>query len=96
MKSEVEKHLDMLGRPMKDIVTGISGMVDSIAFDVYGCVQATMRGKAKKDGSLPECNWMDVQRLRPDGNKKRVLPVPAHMTTPAIEVSGPAEKPRID
>jgi hypothetical protein len=41
--SAVHLHLQMLGFNAKDRVTGFSGVVSSICFDLYGCVQAALR-----------------------------------------------------
>jgi len=88
----IEQHLQLLGTHMKDIVTGIEGMVDSISFDVYGCVQGCLRTVANKDGTLPESRWYDVKRLKPT-SKKRLLDVPAFIEMPIGTEAGPADKP---
>lgn len=85
----VAKHLQILGLVMKDIVTGIEGMVDSVSFDTYGCVQASLRVKVKDDGTVPTGHWFDVKRLKEV--KKRLMDVP---TFPALgQEQGAAEKP---
>lgn len=88
----VEQHLQLLGLPVEDIITGITGVVDSVCFDVYGCVQATIRCKAREDGTIPESTWYDVKRLRLKG-KKRVMDVPAFATIPVGQEIGAADKP---
>lgn len=94
-RTSVDQHLEILGAHMKDIVTGLEGMVDSVAFDTYGCVQATLRGKAKKDGTIPASHWFDVKRLELTG-KQRVMDVPAFVDMPIGTEAGPAEKPALD
>lgn len=85
----IREHLQLLGTTMKDRVTGIKGMVDSICFDAYGCVQGSLRPPAAKDGTLPEGRWFDVKRLEPAG--KRIMPVPQFV--PAGKEIGAADKP---
>lgn len=85
----IEAHLKLLGTVMKDRVTGIKGMVDSISFDAYGCVQASLRPPANKDGTLVQGHWFDVKRLEVAG--KRIMSVPAFVE-PGKEI-GAADKP---
>lgn len=90
--SAISVYLAFLGQPMKDKVTGISGMLDSVCFDAYGCIQGSLRGKANKDGSLPDGRWFDMKRLVEDG--KRIMEAPSYAATVAGRENGPAEKPR--
>lgn len=85
----IAKHLEILGTTMSDKVTGIKGMVDAVSFDAYGCVQASLRPPANKDGTLVDGRWFDVKRLKTDG--KRIMPVPK-IVPPGDEI-GAAEKP---
>lgn len=85
----VAAHLELLGQVMEDRVTGIKGMVDSVCFDAYGCVQASLRPRATKDGELKDGRWFDVKRLKKAGD--RLMPVP--VIPPAGKENGPADKP---
>lgn len=85
----IEAHLKLLGTTMKDRVTGIKGMVESVCFDCYGCVQAALRPPANKDGTLTDSRWFDVKRLENAG--KRIMPLPAFVDV-GKEI-GPASKP---
>ena len=42
---EIKKHLDLLGYEVEDKVSNFKGVVISISFDLYGCVQADVRPK---------------------------------------------------
>ena len=85
-----EQHCQILGLHMRDIVTGIEGMVDSVSFDTYGCVQATLRRKVLEDGKVPESMWFDVKRLQRT-DTTRVMEVPVF---PAVgKEQGAADKP---
>ena len=88
----MREYLDLLGKTVKDQVTGIKGVVDSVSFDLYGCVQAVVRRPLNEKGEIPEGLWIDVKRLivvrggpimeRPDfGKMKRG------------DEAGPADKP---
>lgn len=74
MNSELEKHVELLGFPLKDKVTGQTGVATSISFDLYGCIQVAIT-PLTKDGTVNNGNWFDVGRIEKTGNK-RVLPLP--------------------
>ena len=88
----IEAHLKLLGTVMKDRVTGIKGMVESVSFDCYGCVQAVLRPVANKEGKFPDAHWFDVKRLEPAG--KRLMGAPPFVA-PGKEI-GPANKPSFE
>lgn len=62
--SPVHKHLDLLGLTVVDKVTGREGIVTSVCFDLYGCIQAAVDPGYKEDGSRHDCSWFDINRLR--------------------------------
>lgn len=93
----MEKHFNMLGCIYTDVITGTTGVVDSLCFDLYGCVQASLREKTRKDGTIPDARWYDVSRLKL-ASKKRVMEIPTlykfHGEQPKSYVpAGPADKP---
>lgn len=45
-------------------MTGLKGVVASISFDLYGCVQAIVNPGLAADGKLAESLWFDVNRLK--------------------------------
>lgn len=54
-----------LGRQCYDIVTKIEGVCDSICFDLYGCIQASLRPDGLNDKGEPKpAYWFDVKRLK--------------------------------
>lgn len=66
----IKKHLDLMGHLVKDKVSDFKGVVISIAFDLYGCIQADVRPRElDKDGKLQQGFWMDVSRLEVLSNK---------------------------
>lgn len=62
------KHLQLLGHTVRDRVTGFSGVVSSVAFDLYGCVQAVVTPAVHIDDKgvqqTSPGNWFDVKRLQ--------------------------------
>ena len=59
----VNKHLNLLGLTVEDRVTGFRGVVASVSFDLYGCVQAVVNPRTDKDGKLQDQTWFDIARL---------------------------------
>jgi hypothetical protein len=61
----IKKHLDLLGHEVKDKVSDYEGVVISMSFDLYGCIQADVWPKqlTKEDGSVRQGLWLDVSRL---------------------------------
>ena len=52
-----------LGTKAKDMITGFEGYVTGLVDYLTGCSQALLVPRMKKDGTLPEGQWFDVQRL---------------------------------
>jgi hypothetical protein len=77
----VKEHLALLGYKVRDVVTGFGGVVSSITFDLYGCVQGLVTPEKDKEGKLGEPFWFDVKRLEPL-SKKPVMAVPSYQTVP--------------
>lgn len=59
----LSSHLNLLGLRVVDRVTGFKGVVASVTFDLYGCIQAIVNPGMDKDGKLGEQLWFDVNRL---------------------------------
>lgn len=73
--SRADDYLGLLGTVQRDRVTSFQGMVASIHFDAYGCVQAWLTPPIGKDGKIAEGAYFDVKRLEPRG--KRIMPAPS-------------------
>ena len=81
----IKKHLDLLGHRVKDRVSDFGGVVISMSFDLYGCIQADVRPtKLDKDGKIIMGSWLDVSRLK-------VLSKKPVMDTPNFEWGDVAE-----
>ncbi len=80
---------DLLGRLVKDAVTGMTGIVESVCFDLYGYVQAAIRRQGLDEKFEPKpSHWYDVKRLFVL-EAAPVMPVP-DFSNPEI---GSADKP---
>lgn len=60
---EAIKHLSLLGLRVRDKVTGFEGVVTTVGFELYGCVQAVVHPGLDKDGKPRDSTWFDVSRL---------------------------------
>lgn len=89
----IQKHLDLLGYRVEDKVTGLKGVVTSVTFDLYGCVQAIVNPGIGPDGKQGEQAWFDVARLVITSHV-RVMDIPNFDAGYIAEgLKGPAEKP---
>ena len=91
----VEKHLSLLGMRVKDKITGFTGVVTSIGFDLYGCIQAVINPGVDKEGKLQELTWFDVSRLELLGAEPVIEQPNFESGRQAEGKQGPAEKPRM-
>lgn len=90
----IAKHLSLLGHKAKDKVTGAEGVVSSVCFDLYGCVQATLDRGLDKDGKHIDQRYYDVSRIVTIPGT-RVMDPPQYLanTAQARGEQGAAEKP---
>ena len=88
-----DKVIDLMGYTFKDKITGFVGVVTSVAFDLYGCVQASIHKGLDKDGNFSDQYWLDINRLDKMDVPRAMTP-PAYVEmTPSQHDSGPAPKP---
>lgn len=89
----MKKHIELLGLKVEDKVTGYAGVVTSISFDLYGCIQAIVTPGLNKDGKRISGDWFDVNRLIVVDNIP-VMEAPNFAAGPIADGGkGPAEKP---
>lgn len=86
----MKKYFDFLGYECQDTITEAKGIADSICFDLYGCVQVSLRPKVDKKGDHPQGHWYDAKRIKVVG-KKPVLVAP-NFSVPAGSEIGAASK----
>ena len=86
------EHFEMLGYKAKDKVTGYKGVVTSLSFDLYGCVQVAITPLSKKD-TIAGGHWFDVTRIIIT-SKKPVMDLPNFESGYVAQgKKGAAEKP---
>jgi len=67
---------ELLGRKVRDRITGTTGVVDTLAFDVSGRVRAAINPHYdEKEAKLPTGFWVDTNRLEILG-KEAAMPIP--------------------
>ena len=89
----VQSHLSYLGKKGKDRVTGFTGTVTTVGFDLYGCIQVVLTPGLDKDGVPASSNWFDIGRIEITDNTP-VMPQPDFDFGSVAEgKKGPAAKP---
>lgn len=53
----------ILGQEVKDKVTGLVGIATAKVEYLNGCVQFGVKQKVKKDGKMPEIEYIDIGQL---------------------------------
>jgi hypothetical protein len=86
----ISQSIAMLGLKARDRITGFAGVISSVTFDLYGCVQAIVTPPIGADGKTAEGHWFDLKRLE---TSERVMDPPIFDVPPGTE-PGPAERPR--
>jgi hypothetical protein len=100
LKGKHMTDLQLLGLKVKDKVTGCVGIVESISYDLYGCVQAVVKPPVDEKGAIVDGRWFDVSRLEVL-DLTPVMAIPGNRfsverradPTPSRSFSGPCEKP---
>lgn len=90
--NNIKKNMKLLGCKVVDKVTGFKGVVSSISFDLYGCIQALITPPINKSNERGDSRWYDVNRLNVV-SKKAVMEVPDFESEPKEDIKGPADKP---
>jgi hypothetical protein len=92
----ITETIDLLGKEARDKISGFKGVISSVSFDLYGCVQIVLAPKANESGDkIEDSRWFDVHRLEVTSSR-RVMDVPdfkALARKPSEFKHGPAEKP---
>lgn len=71
----MKQHVELLGMKARDAVTGFSGVITTVSFDLYGCVQAVITPAVDDKGETKDGGWFDVTRLQIT-NETPVMPRP--------------------
>lgn len=62
--------INLLGREVKDRVTGFKGIAVAVYIYLQGCVRYSVQPKIKKDGTLPKDQVFDEPQLEIIGKRK--------------------------
>ena len=89
----VQQHLQILGKRIRDRVTGIEGVASSVSFDLYGCIQVVLNPGLDKDGKPRDLMWFDISRLVPLSEDRVMQPPNFEFGAVAQGYHGAAEKP---
>lgn len=88
----MKQYMALMGLKAKDKVTGYTGVVTCVSFDLYGCIQVALLPAATNDGKDADGGkWFDHKRIEVL-DKTPVMALPNFDTTPGVE-RGPAAKP---
>lgn len=87
----MKEYFALLGHKVRDRVTGAKGIVTSISFDLYGCVQAVINAGYDEKGKRLDAYWFDVKRLEVRSAAPVMTP-PKFAKMKAGAEPGPAEK----
>lgn len=68
----------MLGKLVKDRISGFSGIVTGRSEYLWGCVQYCVTPKVDKEGLRRDSEWFDEQRLELVGQEALSVPVLPH------------------
>lgn len=77
----MKKYMDLLGLEARDVVTGYTGVITTVSFDLYGCVQVVVTPKYKEGKDDIVGRWFDSKRLTVL-SKKPVMEVPSFTSVP--------------
>lgn len=88
---KMKQYMKLLGLKARDVITGVEGVIDSVCFDLYGCIQVSLRPEGKDKNDEPYKGfWYDHKRMVVL-NHTPVMTVPNFDTEPGKE-RGPADK----
>jgi hypothetical protein len=90
----MKEYLKFLGLKVEDKVTKFKGVVISVSFDLFGCIQVLVEPGLDEKGNFGNDRvWLDINRLKII-NKKPMMPIPDYTKGYQAEAKqGAADKP---
>jgi hypothetical protein len=80
-----------LGDRVKDLVTGIEGIIVSVSQNLFGCDRVYVQPKVQPDGKVPDSWWVDIDSVQIVMKQA----VKGHQEMPAgAKTGGPMSKSR--
>lgn len=94
--SKCAEHLNnLLGKHAVDVVTGFAGVVSTVSFDLYGCIQVVLTPAVDEKGEMKDGRWFDINRLILQ-SEYPVMQIPDFISGDIADGNhGPAEKPKM-
>ena len=91
----IEEHLSKLGCKCKDKVSGVTGVITHVGFDLFGCIQVIVHPGVDEKGDPKDTVWFDINRLEITESEP-VMKAPNFFgnSPQALGLQGPCEKPR--
>lgn len=91
---EQSEIIELLGYRATDKVSGFSGVISSITFDLYGCTQALILPPAVNH-EFKDSHWLDLNRLEVHYEHGKVMESPHSKALEDLSSinKGPADKP---
>jgi hypothetical protein len=95
MTTLITNSIGLLGRHAKDKVIGFEGIIEAVSFDLYGCIQVTLRPGLDEKGAPKEARWFDISRMDVSAAPPVMAAPPFALmgAEPAVHDHGAAEKP---
>jgi hypothetical protein len=90
--TNVNESLKLLGCAAQDKVTRAEGIITTVSFDLFGCIQILITPRVNKENKREDSGWYDIQRLKIT-NKTPVMEQPDFRWYKENSSKGPAEKP---
>ncbi len=78
---------------VEDNITSFKGIVTSVSFDLYGCIQAVVNPGLDREGKPRDSHWFDVSRLKVTSKKPKMTQPNFDSQNISDGDKGPAEKP---
>lgn len=91
----MKEYLKLLGYSVNDVVTNQKGIVTSISFDLYGCVQALVTSACNSEGKLGDSHWFDIKRLVLLSEKPVMIPPTFEILPGSESLPKPESKPAL-
>jgi hypothetical protein len=92
----INDSIELLGKKAKDKITGAIGIITSICFDLYGCIQVIISPQKinEKGEEIKPIGWIDINRIKIINNT-RIMNYPDfdNKYTKIDKVNGAATKP---
>lgn len=95
MSINLDKNISILGKKVRDRVTGFMGIATVIGFDLYGCIQVSVNPGLDENKKTKDSCWFDIARLAEDKDCSPVMDIPEFDLKKSFKMLGYRVKDRI-